>query len=165
MSKSLWSILILGVLTAMILSLFMLLTLDTYQQTPAGNRFKLAESIRTEYTFDSAGADVSPIDGKMVLRISYLTTRSSSHNADVQKKEMESVAAFAASKYDGKDRGAIQEIRVQRTELRGRGCFQKTYKNNHSTAAPAEWRGRPGLPGTNPFLQPPTPPAPEPSRN
>lgn len=151
MSRSLWSILILGVLTALILSLFMLLTLDTYQQSPAGNRFKFAESIRTQYKFDSAGADVSPFDGKMVLRITYLTTQNSKHNADLQKQEMESVAEFA-KKYDGKDRGTIQEIRVHRTEIRGRGCFQKTYTNHLIVAAPAEWRGRPGL---TPFPQNP----------
>lgn len=155
MSRSLWSILILGILTALLLTLGMLFTLDQYQQSPAGNRFKFAETIRTEFQFDSAGADVSPIEGKMVLRISFMTTKDSKHDPAAQRQEMERVAAFAAGKYDGKDRSSIQEIQIKRAEVRGKGCFQKTYHNNHATAAPQEWKLRPGLPT---FLQQPPPP-------
>ncbi len=150
MGKSLWTILILGCLTAMLLSIFMLVTLDTYQQSPAGNRFKFAESVRAQFQFESAGADVTPVDGRMILRISYLTKKSSKYDTTAQRQEMESVTAFAAKTYDGRDRSTIQEIQVRRTEVRGRGCFQKTYTDNHRIAAPPEWHKRPKLP---PFLQ------------
>lgn len=158
MSRSLWSILILGILTALILTLGMLFTLDQYQQSPAGNRFKFAETIRTEFQFDSAGADVAPLEGKMILRISYMTTKDSKHDQTAQRQEMEKVAAFAAVKYDGKDRSSIHEIQLRRAEVRGKGCFQKTYHNHHTAAAPPEWKMRPGLPS---FLQQPG----EPQRN
>ncbi len=154
MSRSLWSIFVLGAMTALLLTIAMLFTLDQYKASPAGNRFIFAESIRKEYRFDSAGADVGPIDGKMVLRISYMTTQDSKHDLAVRTKEMQTVADFAAAKYDGKDRGTIQEIRVLRTELRGSGCFQRTYSNAHSAPPPFEWKTgvRPALP---PFVRPP----------
>jgi len=154
MSRSLWSILILGILTALLLTLGMLFTLDQFQQFPAGNRVKFAETIRTEFQFDSAGADVSPVDGKMVLRISCMTTKDSKHDQTAQRQEMERVAAFAAVKYDGKDKSTIQEIQIRRAEVRGKGCFQKTYHNHHTAAPPPEWKSRPGLPT---FLQQPPP--------
>jgi hypothetical protein len=137
--------------------MFMLVTLDTYQQSPAGNRFKFAETIRTEFQFESTGADVSPFDGRMILRVFYLTKKDSKYDPAVQRKEMEDVAAFAAKSYDGKDRSTIQEIQIQRTEVRGRGCFQKTLQDRLTAEPPADWKTRKGtLPS---FLDRPEEPA------
>ena len=159
MNRSLWTILILGCLTALLLSIFMLVTLDTYQQSPAGNRFAFAETIRTQFQFESAGADVTHINGRMVLRLSYITKKHSNYDPAVQRKEMQDVLGFAMKTYDGKDKATIQEIEVRRTEIRGRGCFQKTYSDRHSSEAPPEWKGRKGnLPR---FLETPE----EPPRN
>jgi hypothetical protein len=87
----------------------------------------------------------------MILRVSYLTRKNSQHDQDVQKKEMTEVADFAAKKYDGKDRETIQEIQVRRTELRGSGCFQRSYHNTFAAAAPADWKAKSNLPR---FLDP-----------
>lgn len=147
MSKSVWSILILGVVGFALASIVMLALLSGFGGTPAGSRAKLAESIRTQFGLAGVTTMVRDEGGMRHLLVSYDTTRDSKFDTIAQEREMEHVATFAGEHYDGSDRRQIVEVRVVRTEIKGSGCWQESYVSN----------------GTYPFKSPPPPepPAPE----
>jgi len=124
MSKSIWYVFALGMVCVFCLMMGMCLYLETFSGSPAGIRAKLAENIRSRFGFESASVQVKVEDARKVLRISYETLQDSKYDTARQQQEMKEVADHAARHYEESDRREIEEIRVTRTETRGRGCWQ-----------------------------------------
>ena len=150
MGKSTWTILFIGMVAVMLLSMMMCFSLQQFEMSPAGRNSKLALSVRNKFEFESVGAVVGREAGKKVLRVAYLTLRDSKFDATAQRQEMTEVANFAIGKYEGRDKGVLDEIRVTRKELHGSGCWQRTYIAYHAIPNPekGKWikspRGRSG---------------------
>jgi len=125
-----------GFLAVVFMIVAMLLALGSLEQSPAANRIRLAERIRSHFQFDSVGAHVGPMDGRTVLVVSYETTRDSKYNVSEQNREMREVADFAAAQYDDKDRRFIDEIRIKRVEIRSGGCWQRRLVAYHTAPNP-----------------------------
>ena len=134
--KSIWYIMMIGMVAVMLLTMMMCFSLQQFETSPAGQDTKLALAVRTKFNFDSVGAVVGREAGKKVLRVAYLTLRDSKFNDAVQKKEATEVATYAIGKYEGRDKGALEEIRITRKERHGTGCWQQTYTTYHSIPNP-----------------------------
>ncbi len=143
-----------GFLAVILMLLFMLFGLNELGQSPAANRVRLAEGIRAQFKFESVGAGVADEPGKRVLRIGYTTLQDSKFDVSVQNREMQGVAEFAAKTYNESDRKFIDEIRVRRTEIKGSGCWQKSYPGEFAMTNPFKANEAP----FSPFpVQPPGP--------
>jgi len=130
-NRSVWVIIILGFLTVVILVIAMLGALRTFGDSPQSNATKLALSIKGEFKFESVGTVVRDEGMKGALFVHYETHANSKFNQEAQLSEMEKVALFASSKLDIGERKRVDEIRVRRTEIHGRGCFKQSYVANH----------------------------------
>jgi hypothetical protein len=157
MSKALWSITIMGFLTVVCMLIAMLFGVNQLAATPASNRIKLAAGVKDQFHFDVVWAEVFDESPKKILRVGFTTSKDSRFNTDFQNQEMKSVAEFASKAYDSNDRKYIDEIRIQRTEVKGNGCWQKSYVSPQFTMA------NPFKADTSPFSPfPAAPPQPAP---
>ena len=136
MSKSLWSIMVLGFITIIIMVIMMLFSLSAYQRSPAANRAKFSNMIRERFQFPEVGAEVKAIGAKLVLRVDYVSTLDSNFNDDLMKDELERVATFTRQRYDGKDRNGIDQLRLRRTEIQGGGCWSRTLEREMTVDKP-----------------------------
>ena len=142
---SIWYIAVMGVLGFALVSLFMLFALETFQDSPAGNRAKLALEVKKEFKFDVVAAHVDP-GNPPVLRIEYQTSQDSGFDQNVMDEEMQMVGLFAINKYSDRKikKEEFGEILVVRYEIRGSGCFQETYSSELTVENPHK-------PDDNPF--------------
>ena len=136
MNRSIWSIVVIGFLTVVFMVMAMLVMFQEYSRSPYSSSTKLAISIRNEFHFESVGSGTKDEGPRHLLVIQYETHANSKFDTSVQTREMQKVAEFAAEKYDPIERKRIDEIRVQRTEIHGRGCFQQSYVADHSIPNP-----------------------------
>ena len=136
MSKSLWSIMVLGFITIIIMVIMMLFSLSAFQRSPAFNRAKFSNMIRERFQFPEVGAEVKAIGTELVLRVEYVSTMDSNFNDDLMKDEMERVATFTRQRYDGKDRNGIDQLRLRRTEVQGSGCWTRTLEREMTVSKP-----------------------------
>lgn len=138
MNKTVWSIFIFGAMGVFILTMLMCMTLDTFQQSPASKNTKLAQNIRRRFGLQSAGTVVRDEVKKKVLRVIYQTTKDSKFDISAQNAEMEEIALYAYKHYESRRKQEIEVIRVTRHELRGSGCWQRTYTSNFEMDRPAD---------------------------
>lgn len=118
---------VLGLMTALLLSVAMMFGLTALEQTPAGYRSKLSEIIRAEFPVDQIGTEVRMEPKPARLLVTYITRVDTKFDVSVQNAEMQKIGEFAIGKYQGRDKVWIDEIRIVRTEIHGRGCFQQNY--------------------------------------
>jgi len=149
-NRSVWVIIILGFLTVVILVIAMLGALRTFGDSPQSNATKLALAVKAEFKFESVGTAVRDEGMKGALFVQYETHADSKFNQEAQLREMEKVALFASSKLDIGERKRVDEIRVRRTEIHGRGCFKQSYVSNHVQPNP----NRGGMLPPSPFRPP-----------
>src|ERR1043165_9739070 len=138
-----------GALAMLLVSFAMMLTLGQFQETPSKDWVKLAEQLTAEFKAKNVGVRVAMPPG--ALRISYLAGIHSNYNLEVQNAEMKQVAEFALKNYKGKDMRYVTEIKVNRTEIHGSGCFQTTYEGNFTLPVPRRAFGGPMPSGPPPF--------------
>jgi hypothetical protein len=136
MSKSLWSILVLGFITIVIMVVMMMFSLSAFQRSPASNRAKFSNLIRENFSFPEVGAGVKEADGQIVLRVEFLSSLDSNLNDEVINDELERVAAFTQERYPDSDRRMITQLRVRRTEVRGSGCWSRTLERDMTVDRP-----------------------------
>ena len=150
MSRTLWSIVVIGALCLGFMIVAWLLVLKGYNESSYSTATKLALAIKNEFHFESVGTTTqvtSTVEGlKRVLMVQYDTHADSKFDVDVQNREMDRVGKFAVESSDRGDRPRFVEIRVRRTEIHGRGCFQQSYVSDRVVP--------------NPFHIPPGPPPP-----
>ncbi|MBI3856058.1 MAG: hypothetical protein HY293_10255 [Planctomycetes bacterium] len=127
MSKSIWIIIVLGAITALFLSIMMVLSLGQFTEIPAADWVKLAEATTAEFKLEQVAVRVSFRENPSQMRITYLTRINSKFDTSAQNAEMEKIANFAAQNYKGRDLGKIDQIQITRSETHGSGCFQQTY--------------------------------------
>ena len=126
MSKSLWSIMVLGFITVVLMVIMMLFSLSAFQGTPAANRAKFTNTLRERFQFPEVAANVAEMEGELVLRVEFLSATESNFSDKIINDELERVAAFAQYSYDGTDRRLITQLRVRRAEVQGSGCWSRT---------------------------------------
>lgn len=154
MSKSLWVIAGMGFLTVTLMVVMMLFSLNAYKGTEAGNRARLSNSLRESFGFPEVGSGVKDVDGRLVLRVTYLAHTDSNADEKFMDAELNRVAAFAKLKYDGRDRKNVVELRVRRLEVQGSGCWQSTLERDVVVDAPFD---AVKAPGPEPEPEPETP--------
>jgi len=133
----LWSLALIGFFATLALVMGMMFTLKTYKMSPASIRVRLSEAIRTQFNLQSVSVEPKIQPDRSYLKIAYLTRADSSFDISKQTREMQEIADFACTNYpDPRERRAIDEVRVTRTELRGSGCFQESFVLNHSCPNP-----------------------------
>ena len=156
MSKSIWVIIILAAITALMLSLGMMISLGQFQELPEAEWVKLGEAVTAEFKLEKVGVRVSIHESPSTMHLNYLTKADSKFNSSVQNAEMERIAEFAAKTYTGKDLYLIEKVKVTRSETHGSGCFQQTYvatltyTNPNRTPPPNRRMGAPPYPPRNP---------------
>jgi hypothetical protein len=136
MSKSLWSIVVLGFITVIIMVIMMLFSLSVYQKSPAANRAKFSNQIRETFGFTEVGAGVRDTGKHLTLRIEFLSAIESNFSDDVMNMEIDRVVEFARKRYDGKDRRFITQMVVRRTEIQGSGCWKRTLDRERTVEEP-----------------------------
>jgi hypothetical protein len=143
-------IVVMGLITAMVLALAMMLSLGQFQEIPAADWVKLSESLTNEFKVTNVAVRVNLTSQPTQMKISYASPNDSKFDLSVQNAEMERVAAFAVKAYRGKDANMIDQVAVTRSETHGSGCFKQTYTASVSVPTPR----RSVIPG-NPFGAPP----------
>ena len=139
MSKSVWIILCMGVITILALIMGMVVSLGQFQEVPAAEWVKIAAAIAAEYKFENVSARVAfRGDAPSALKITYTTKPNANFDSSAQNVEMENVAKFALENYKGKDLRKIDQVEISRSEIHGRGCFQTTYVANFTYANPKQ---------------------------
>lgn len=137
MSRSVWTILLLGLVALGLLSMAMCMTMMTFPESQAGHLAKLALAVQNKFQADRATVNLRREEGKKFLRVVYHTHKSVGFDLSAQSQEMKEVGTFALDAYDGKDKREIDEVRVTRAETRGRGCWQNTYTAHETVPNPA----------------------------
>jgi hypothetical protein len=142
-----WTIAIMGTATLLLISIAMMLSLTQFQETPSGDWVKLAEQITAEFKAKSVSVRVNFSMAPGHLKITYVAGIDSKYDLASQNAEMERMARFAIATYKGKDMKYVTEIRVNRTEVHGSGCFQSTYVSNFTLPVPKRaWQAPGGQP-------------------
>ena len=137
MSKSVWIILCMGVITILALSMGMVVSLGQFQEVPAAEWVKIAAAIAEEFKFQNVTARVVfRGDAPSALKVAYTTKPNADFDSSAQNVEMEKVAKYAVDNYKGKDLRKIDQVEITRSEIHGRGCFQTTYVANFTYAIP-----------------------------
>lgn len=127
MSKSVWLIVTMGLVTALALALGMGVSLGSFQEAPAFEWVRLAELVGREFKAEHVTLRMDLRSRPSAMKITYSSLVDSKFNLSMQNAEMEKVAAFAIQNYKGREQTMVDEIQVTRSETRGRGCFQQTY--------------------------------------
>lgn len=136
MSKSIWNIIVIGFVTVILMVVLMLVSLTAFQGSPAANRARLANQIRESFGFPEVAAGVKDIDGRLLLRIDYLAHTTSKFDDSFMTAEIRRVIAFVQENYDGREKRSIREIRVRRTEIQGKGCWQRRLERDLTQESP-----------------------------
>jgi len=131
-----WTIAIMGTSTLLLISIAMMLSLTQFQETPSGDWVKISEQISSEFKAKSVAVRINFAMAPGFMKISYVAGIDSKYDLASQNAEMERIARFAISNYKGKDMKYVTEIRVNRTEVHGSGCFQSTYVSNFTLPVP-----------------------------
>ncbi len=125
MSKTVWLVLGMGLISMLILSLGMMLSLGQFTETPAAEWVKLSEQTGREFKAEPVSVRVNLRSMPRVMVINYSSLVDSHYDLSFQNKEMEKVARFALQNY--KEAKKVDEVQVTRSETHGRGCFRQTY--------------------------------------
>jgi len=136
MSKSLWSIVVLGFVTVILMVVMMLVSLNAYKRSPAANRAKFSNLVRETFGFTEVGAGVRDSNGLLVLQVEFLSPVESNFSDDVMNAEIQKVIDFAQKRYDGTDRRLINRLLVRRTEIQGSGCWRRTLEREMAVDKP-----------------------------
>ena len=143
-----------GLITALVLSLAMMISLGQFKEVPAADWVKLAEATTNEFKFTNVAVRVSLHSTPPVMKISYDTEADSKFDLSVQNAEMGKVGEFALRNYKGRELNIVSQVEVTRSESHGSGCFRQTYVSSLSVPNPR----RNGVPGASPFGTPPAVP-------
>ena len=140
MSRTVWTIAIMGTATMILISIAMMFSLSQFQETPSGDWVKLAEQITPEFKAKSVAVRINFSMPPGHMKITYVAGIDSKYDLASQNAEMERMARFAIATYKGRDMKYVTEIRINRTEVHGSGCFQSTYVSNFTLPVPRQER-------------------------
>ncbi|MHC4605849.1 MAG: hypothetical protein ACYTAF_02820 [Planctomycetota bacterium] len=117
--SSLFTVAIIGVVGFLIVCLFMVFILNTFKDSPAGVRTKLAGKMQKIYKFDEMALGMIDKGKDSVLRVEYRTTREDQLGDAAAREEMTDVALYAIKNYTAKDKDDVAEISIVRHETVG----------------------------------------------
>ncbi len=139
MSKAVWNIVVIGALATLLMVIGMLMSLSSFQGTPAWMQTKLAESVKNQFGYLATGTEVRNDGARLILRVVYEAKAGKvAFSDELAKAEMQQTAEYAIKTYEGRDRTDIDLIQIRRTETHGRGCFQSVYKAGHEIPSPVK---------------------------
>lgn len=118
MGKSVWTVAVLGVLCCALLSMAMCMSLEDLKRAPAA---RLSDALRDRFRVPRVRADVWREGDRKVLVIEYHVATAADGGTVDAGRELQDVADFAASKYEGKDRKEIATVKVTRLMPLDRG--------------------------------------------
>lgn len=137
MSKAVWNIVIIGTMATLLMVIGMLMSLSSFQGTPAWMQTKLAESVKNQFDYLGTGTEVRNDGARLILRVVYEAKPGKvAFSDELARAEMQKTAEYAIKSYEGRDRTDIDLIQIRRTETHGRGCFQSVYKASHEIPSP-----------------------------
>lgn len=139
-----------GLLTMLVLALGMMFSLGQFQDAPAAEWIKLAETVGREFKAEHVNIQMDLRKTPSSMKIAYSSLVDSKFNLSAQNAEMENLARFAIKTYKGREQTLVDEIQVTRSETRGRGCFQQTYVSTLTIPNPLRKTERMGFPGMSP---------------
>jgi hypothetical protein len=142
-----------GLITMLVLAAGMAVSLGQFQETPAVEWVRLAESIGQEFKADPVSVKLALRKTPSAMEISYSSLVDSKFDLSLQNAEMERVAGYAIRTYRGREQTLVDEIQITRSETHGRGCFQQTYVAHFTLPNPLRRPDRPSYPGAS--LPPP----------
>jgi hypothetical protein len=125
-----------GTITLLLISIAMMFSLTQFQETPSVEWVKLAEQISSEFKAKGVAVRINFTMPPGFMKISYTAGIDSKYDLAVQNAEMERIARFAIANYKGRDMKYVTEVRINRTEIYGSGCFQTTYVGNYTLQVP-----------------------------
>ncbi len=149
MSKTVWVIASMGLITMLLLAAGMAVSLGQFQEIPAVEWVRLAESIGREFKADPVSVKLSLRKTPSAMEIAYSSLVDSKFDLSVQNAEMEKLARYAIKTYKGKEQTLVDEIQITRSETHGRGCFQQTYVAHFTLPNPLRRPDRPPYPGAS----------------
>jgi len=148
-SKSIWLISIMGLLTLLVLAVGMAISLSQFQEVPAVEWIRLSESIGREFKAEHVGVKISLRDVPSRMVVTYSSLIDSKYDLSLQNAEMEKVATYAIRNYKGREQSKVDQIEITRSETHGRGCFRQTYVAHFTLPNPLRRTSDlPGFPGT-----------------
>jgi len=148
-SKSIWLISIMGLITLLVLAVGMAISLGQFQDVPAVEWVRLSELIAREFKAEHVGVKISLRDVPSRMLVSYSSLVDSKYDLSFQNAEMEKVANYAIKNYKGREQTKVDQIEVTRSETHGRGCFRNTYVAHFTLPNPLRRTSDlPGFPGT-----------------
>jgi hypothetical protein len=118
MGKSVWTVGVFGVLCCALLAMAMCMSLEDLKRAPA---IKLSDALRGRFRFPRVRVDVWREGDRKVLAIEYHAAAAGEAERADAGREIQEVADFAASKYEGKDRKEISTVKVTRLKPLDRG--------------------------------------------
>ena len=136
MKSSAWMVLILGVVGIAIITLLMMVTFSTFQDSPAGAQTRLANTILEAYGFESVSAQEGSEGGRTHVMVRYITAPSTPLDPVAEESEMRSVAIFALQNLPENLKKALHEVRIHRTEWKGSGCWKEIRTSEYSMPNP-----------------------------
>lgn len=130
-----------GFIAVVILTITMMFMLKWFGDSPLSRNTKIAVSLKSEFQLEAVGTDIRAGSQKTVLLVHYETKADSKFSLAAQSQEMKKIADFAAGKLEPLDRRKVDEIQVRRTEVRGRGCWQRSLVSDEVFPNPARNAG------------------------
>jgi hypothetical protein len=124
-SKTIWLVLSMGLLSMLALAIGMMVSLEQFQETPAAEWVKLAEQAGRQFKASPISLRVNLRSAPRSMVINYTSLVDSHYDLSLQNAEMESIAKYAIQNYSLAKK--VDEVQVTRTETHGRGCFRQTF--------------------------------------
>src|SRR5438128_1929116 len=104
-----------GAVTMLVLSAGMMVSLGSFQETPAAEWVRLAENIGREFKAEPVSVRVNMRSRPSAMIINYSSLVDTKFNVSMQNAEMEKLAHFAIDNYKkGREQRLIDEIQVTR---------------------------------------------------
>ena len=125
MGKTVWVVVGMGLLTALALSMAMMLSLGQFTETSAAEWVKLAEQAGRQFKAKPISVSVNLRNTPRTMAITYSSLVDSHYDLSLQNKEMEDIAKYSLQNYSQAKK--VDEVQVTRSETHGRGCFQQTF--------------------------------------
>lgn len=150
MSKTVWLIATMGMLTMLALALGMALSLGQFTEVPAVEWVRVSETIAREFKAEQVSTRINLRSSPSVMTVTYSSLIDTKYDLSVQNAEMENVAKYAITNYKGREQTLVDEIQVTRSETHGSGCFKQTYVAHFTLQNPLRKADRMGPPGSAP---------------
>jgi hypothetical protein len=136
MRASVSTIAVLGVLSFALIAVGMLWSLSALEQTPAGNRAKLANQIREAFRLEGVRVDREIRNGRETIIVTFETEVPLHDKPTELESQLSAIAVFVWQKCDEKDKEEVDRVLVVRQEIRESGCDREVLRDEYKSKNP-----------------------------